>query len=194
MQKKLLAISTSPRTHGNSDSAVDLLIDAVGSHFSVEKVSLKSVPFSACRGCGFCEKEGECIQKDGFIPLMEKLISCDVLVFASPVYALSVCAQAKAVIDRCQALWARKYLLKTIANMPDKRGVFISTAGQTYPEVFDHTVPVARFLFDVSGVRNANMQYVLLKGLDKKQDFSKSDEAKEAVLQAAAELVKNMDG
>ena len=50
------------------------------------------------------------------------------------------------------------------------------------------------FLFDVSGVRNANMQYVLLKGLDKKQDFSKSDEAKEAVLQAAAELVKNMDG
>ena len=64
----------------------------------------------------------------------------------------------------------------------------------TPPKVFDHTVPVARFLFDVSGVRNASMQYVLLKGLDKKQDFSKSDEAKEAVLQAAAELVKNMDG
>ena len=190
MQKKLLAISTSPRTHGNSDSAVDLLIDAVGSHFSVEKVSLKSVPFSACRGCGFCEMEGECIQKDGFIPLMEKLISCDVLVFASPVYALSVCAQAKAVIDRCQALWARKYLLKTTASIPEKRGVFIATAGQTYPDVFDHTVPVARFLFDVSGVRTKNMQYILLPGLDKKTDFAQSASSQAAVLSAAEELLR----
>ena len=121
---------------------------------------------------------------------MEKMLSCDVLVMASPVYALSVCAQAKTAIDRCQALWARKYLLKTTASIPEKRGVFIATAGQTYPDVFDHTVPVARFLFDVSGVRTKNMQYILLPGLDKKTDFAKSASSQAAVLSAAEELLR----
>lgn len=191
MEKHLLAVSTSPRSKGNSDSALDMFLDAVSDSFSVEKVSLKTVPFSPCRGCGFCEKEGECIQKDAFIPLMEKMLSCDVLVFASPVYALSVCAQAKTAIDRCQALWARKYLLKTTAPIAEKRGVFLATAGQTYPEVFEHTVPVARFLFDVSGVRGKNMQYVLLSGLDKKTDFAKSEAAQRQVQSAAEELLSS---
>ena len=191
MEKHLLAVSTSPRSKGNSDSALDMFLDAVSDSFSVEKVSLKTVPFSPCRGCGFCEKEGECIQKDAFIPLMEKMLSCDVLVFASPVYALSVCAQAKTAIDRCQALWARKYLLKTTASIAEKRGVFLATAGQTYPEVFEHTVPVARFLFDVSGVRGKNMQYVLLSGLDKKTDFAKSEAAQRQVQSAAEELLSS---
>ena len=191
MEKHLLAVSTSPRSKGNSDSALDMFLDEVNDSFSVEKVSLKTVPFSPCRGCGFCEKEGECIQKDAFIPLMEKMLSCDVLVFASPVYALSVCAQAKTAIDRCQALWARKYLLKTTAPIAEKRGVFLATAGQTYPEVFEHTVPVARFLFDVSGVRGKNMQYVLLSGLDKKTDFAKSEAAQRQVQSAAEELLSS---
>ena len=191
MEKHLLAVSTSPRSKGNSDSALDMFLDAVSDSFSVEKVSLKTVPFSPCRGCGFCEKEGECIQKDAFIPLMEKMLSCDVLVFASPVYALSVCAQAKTAIDRCQALWARKYLLKTTAPIAEKHGVFLATAGQTYPEVFEHTVPVARFLFDVSGVRGKNMQYVLLSGLDKKTDFAKSEAAQRQVQSAAEELLSS---
>ena len=190
MEKHLLAVSTSPRSKGTSDSALDLFLEAVGDAFTVEKVSLKAVPFSPCRGCGFCEKEGQCIQKDAFLPLMEKMLSCDVLVMASPVYALSVCAQAKTAIDRCQALWARKYLLKTTASIPEKRGVFIATAGQTYPDVFDHTVPVARFLFDVSGVRTKNMQYILLPGLDKKTDFAKSASSQAAVLSAAEELLR----
>ena len=190
MPKKLLAISSSPRTKGNSDSALDMLLDAVKDKFEIEKVQLKSTPFSPCRGCGFCEKDGECIQKDAFIPLMDKMLECDVLVFASPVYALSVCAQAKMAIDRCQALWARKFVLKTLVSDDTKRGVFIATAGQTYPDVFEHTIPVAGFLFNVAGVKNKNMQYVLLDGLDKKTDFSKSERAKEEVLKAAEVLNK----
>ncbi len=191
--QKLLAVSTSPRSHGNSDSALDLFLETVSEQFEIEKIRLKDMPFSPCRGCGFCEKEGECIQKDAFIPLMEKLASCDVLVFASPVYAMSVCAQAKMAIDRCQALWARKYLLKTAVKMPEKRGVFIATAGQTMSGVFDHTVPVARFLFDVCGVREKNMQYILLSGLDKKKDFEESEESWATVRDAAEELTTTIN-
>jgi hypothetical protein len=93
-------------------------------------------------------------------------------------------------IDRCQALWARKFLLKTVSADDNKRGVFIATAGQTYPDVFEHTTPVAGFLFNVAGVKNKNMQYILLDGLDKKTDFLKSDKAKEKVLQAALDLAE----
>jgi multimeric flavodoxin WrbA len=62
-------------------------------------------------------------------------------VFATPVYFLGPCAQAKMVIDRCQALWARKYKhgqrLLTRA-FPDRRlGYLVSTGGTRGQKVFE---------------------------------------------------------
>ena len=52
MSKKLLAISSSPRTKGNSDSALDMFLDAVKDKFEIEKVQLKSTPFSRAGDAG----------------------------------------------------------------------------------------------------------------------------------------------
>ena len=72
------------------------------------------------------------------------------------------------------------------------QGAFVKKTLEITPLTFMAllTVPVARFLFDVSGVRTKNMQYILLPGLDKKTDFAKSASSQAAVLSAAEELLR----
>ena len=177
MPLSVLAITTSPRRHGNSESALDTVLERF-SGMSVEKVVLNDLNISPCKGCGKCEKTGECVQKDDYQALAAKIRACDVLIFASPVYSMSVCAQAKVLIDRCQVFWSQKYVLKNLPKVAGKKyGMFISTAGQDRMEVFEHTVPVARFLFDVSEISAGRTHLLLLNGLDAKNDFKNSPDA-----------------
>ncbi len=194
MPLSVLAITTSPRRHGNTESALDKVLESFSS-MSVEKVILNDLDIKPCKGCGKCEKTGVCIHEDDFPALGEKIRACDLLVFASPVYSMSVCAQGKMLIDRCQVFWSRKYVLHDLPK-PDwkKFGMFISAAGQTRKGIFDHTVPVAQFLFDVSQIPSSGIRHLLLPGIDKMGDFKKSPEAvaraKEAGDAMAALMVK----
>lgn len=189
----VLAITSSPRRHGNTESALDFVLEALPENFVTEKIILNDLNVSPCKGCGFCEKTGECVQKDDFIPMIEKIENCDVLIFASPVYSMSVCAQGKSLIDRCQVFWSRKYLLKTFSKGKGKVGLFISAAGQNRDNIFEHTIPVARFLFDVSGISNKNTVLLLLKGLDDRNDFKNSEDAKHLAENAAKELIQKTE-
>ena len=44
--------------------------------------------------------------------VFREMESADGIVLASPLHFMTVTAQIKALIDRCQALWVRKYILK----------------------------------------------------------------------------------
>lgn len=195
MPLSVLAITTSPRRHGNTESALDKVLESF-SGMSVEKVVLNDLNISPCKGCGKCEKTGVCIHQDDFVELAEKIRACDLLVFASPVYSMSVCAQAKMLIDRCQVFWSRKYVLHDLPKPEGKKfGIFISAAGQTRSGIFDHTVPVAQFLFDVSQIPASRLSFLLLPGLDKRNDFKNSPDsialAKEAGDAMAALMVES---
>ena len=49
---------------------------------------------------------------DDMQKIYPKLLEADVIILASPIFFYGVTAWAKALVDRCQALWSRKYLLK----------------------------------------------------------------------------------
>lgn len=194
MTPRILAISTSPRRHGNSESALDTVLAEIDNHFSTEKVVLADLSIAPCKGCGACEKLGRCIQEDDFQSLSQKILDADVLILATPVYSLSVCAQAKALIDRCQVFWSQKYVLHTFAESAGtKLGLFIATAGQTRDTIFDHAVPVARFLFDVSGIKPKHTMLLLLNGLDKKTDFLENPAAVAKAKDTAAALLASLE-
>ena len=139
---KVLAISTSPRAGGNTDLLVDEVVrGARDAGALVEKVSLRTLTIHPCVECDVCHQTGECAIDDDMVPLYAKLLDADRIVFATPVYFLGPCAQAKMVIDRCQALWARKYKhgqrLLTRA-FPDRRfGYLVSTGGTRGQKVFE---------------------------------------------------------
>ena len=55
-----------------------------------------------------------------------KLRQADRLILTSPIFFLSVSAQAKAMIDRCQSLWVTKYILHRPISDKKRQGLFIS--------------------------------------------------------------------
>jgi multimeric flavodoxin WrbA len=131
--KKVLILSGSPRKGGNSDVLCDRFAEgALAAGNSVEKISVAEQKIHPCIGCYYCrEHAGECVFKDGMGEILQKIIDCDVLVLSSPVYFYSVCAQLKAVIDRCVAKWTK------IAN---KDLYYIMTAAEEDEDTMDGTL------------------------------------------------------
>jgi multimeric flavodoxin WrbA len=156
MEIKVLGISGSPHRHGNTEALLDSFLE--GTHASggtVEKVILNTLQYSPCRGCNACHKSGECIVKDDAVILYEKILASDCLAVASPIYTMGITAELKGFIDRQQYLWARKFILKTLYFSDDHikrhKGIFISTAGLGWDNVFDGAFPVITALFNTTG-------------------------------------------
>lgn len=156
MTVKVLGISGSPRRHGNTETLLDSFLDgAKSAGAEIEKVVLKDIDYSPCRGCNACHKTGECIVKDDAPALFEKMSGADCVAVASPIYSMGITAQLKGFIDRAQYLWAQKFILKTLdfseEHIRRHKGVFISTAGQNWDHVFDGAFPAVTALFHGTG-------------------------------------------
>jgi multimeric flavodoxin WrbA len=156
MEIKVLGISGSPHRHGNTETLLDSFLEGTrASGATVERVVLKDLDYSPCRGCNACHKTGDCIVKDDAVILYEKILASDCLAVASPIYTMGITAELKGFIDRQQYLWARKFILKTLYFTNDHlirhKGIFISTAGLGWENVFDGAFPVITALFNTTG-------------------------------------------
>ncbi|MDG6256484.1 MAG: flavodoxin family protein [Methanomicrobiaceae archaeon] len=154
----VLGISGSPHRHGNTETLLDAFLDGArdaGAEVEVEKVVIKNLIYRSCQGCNACHKDGVCILTDDFTPLFEKILSVDVLAIASPIYSMGITAELKSLIDRAQPYWARKFVLKTLyfdyGHYQSHKGLFISTAGQSWDHVFDGAFPVVNAFFSDMG-------------------------------------------
>ncbi len=102
--KKILLISASPRRGGNSDILCDEFArGAREAGHMPEKIFLRDRKVGFCTGCNACQTAGLCARKDDAAEILEKMVSADALVFASPVYFYAMDAQLKALIDRSVA-------------------------------------------------------------------------------------------
>ena len=174
MAIKVLAFAGSPRRHGNSETLLDWVISAMEKEpdVAVEKVVIVDADVNPCRGCNACEKLNACVQRDGMDILHDKIIDADVIVLSSPIYCMGICSQVKALIDRFQVFRSRKYVLKLPVVPPDRRGkrlgVFLSTAGQNWDHVFDAAVPSVKCFFHVIDVKDRDIRYLMVNGVDEK--------------------------
>jgi len=104
--KKVLIISASPRRGGNSDTLCDQFAKgAAEAGHEVEKIRLADKKVGFCLGCYACQKLKKCFQSDDANEIVEKMLSADVIVLATPVYFYSMDAQLKALIDRTVSRW-----------------------------------------------------------------------------------------
>lgn len=106
MSKKVLIISSSPRKGGNSDTLCNKFMEGAKSAGNdVEKIFLRDKKINYCTGCGFCNTNDytACSQKDDAAEILDKMVTSDVIVFATPVYFYTMCGQLKTLIDRCCA-------------------------------------------------------------------------------------------
>jgi multimeric flavodoxin WrbA len=65
-----------------------------------------------CQNCGGCDDTGSCIIEDAMVDIYEAIRSADRIILASPIFFFGLSAQTKIMIDRCQAFWCQRYLLK----------------------------------------------------------------------------------
>jgi len=166
---KLLAIAGSPRRGGNTDSLLNEAVSgAAGRGATVKQVILSDLDIAPCQHCDGCiQTGGICVIADDMQWIHQDLRDCDRFILASPVFFMGLPAQAKAMIDRCQALWVIKYLLKQpVATNKDalRKGTFISVGGSTYKDLFNGSVATVKSWYITLDI--AYSEGLLIPGID----------------------------
>jgi len=156
---KVLGISTSPRIKGNSDLLLrEALAGAASAGAQIEYLRIADLNISPCVECNCCYSTGRCRVQDDYQQVLQKMLDADRLIFATPVFFATVCAQAKILIDRGQCLWANKYVLKKplFENGPrDRRALVIAVGGSKSKKQFDSIRLTLKSYFDA-----LDMKYV----------------------------------
>jgi multimeric flavodoxin WrbA len=163
MTMNVLGISTSPRLDGNSDMLVrQALAGAERAGVDVEYVRLCDYKISPCVECNSCYKTGLCRVEDDYQQLSAKMLEADRLIFGTPIFFMTVCAQAKLLIDRCQCLWAHKYVLKEplITSSRDRRAMVIAVGGTKSKKMFESIRLTMKYWLDVLDMRYAANLFV----------------------------------
>jgi len=187
---KVLGIMGSPRRQSNTEILLDKALEgAREAGAEVEKVLVSKLKISPCLEIYACLKDGDCAIKDDMQALYEKLLEADHIIFASPIFFYGITSQAKAVIDRCQALWVRRHVLGI--GKEDKRvrrGVFISVGATRGKKLFDGAVLTLKYFFDAIGVKYYGD--LLIREIDKKGQIKEHPTALEDAFRLGQELVR----
>jgi multimeric flavodoxin WrbA len=190
---KVLGIFGSPRRGGNTEILLEeALKGAEKEGAKVERLYLSDFTVTPCKECHGCDDTGNCIILDEMEKVYPKLLEADVVILASPIFFYGVTASAKALIDRSQALWARKYLLKdpSLGKEGKKRkGFFISLGATKGQKIFEGAILTVKYFFDVF-----NAEYVgelLFRGVEAKGDILRHPEALQQAFEAGRRLAQN---
>jgi multimeric flavodoxin WrbA len=151
---RVLGIAGSPRRKGNTETLLErFLAGAESAGAQVEKIVVARLKIAGCIACDGCWDDGHCVVQDDFQAVYDKLIAADVIALAAPLNFWSLPAQAKALVDRAQCQWARKFVLKaplaaTPAGHARRRGVFLCVGGSPRP-YFDGVIRTVKAFFAV---------------------------------------------
>lgn len=188
---QVLGIYGSPRRGGNTELLLkELLRGCKDAGAETEEVFLRDLKISPCLEIYACKKDGQCPIPDDMQSIYPKLVEVDVLALASPIFFYAVSAHTKAFIDRCQAMWARKYLLKQPISpgKPRRRGVFLSVGGSKGSKVFDGPLMTAKYFFDALDM--TFYRSLLFQSIDAKGDIIKHPTAVAEAYALGRELVQ----
>ena len=189
---KILAIASSPRRGGNSETMLDAAVEAArAAGAEVEKVALRDLGYRPCLNCGGCSRTARCVQQDGYVDLNEKIRAADRLILAAPVYFASLCAPMKCLIDRGQPFWVEKYVLKRqpAPRAIERRALLVSCCGFAQGESFlANAEQIIKVYLLCQDIRYAGA--VFEPGVDAKGVILKHPDALERCRAAGAELAR----
>lgn len=188
---KVLGLFGSPRKGGNTEILLEeALKGAEGEGAEIERLFLSDLDITPCTECHGCDSTGDCVILDEMQKIYTKLLEADIIILASPIFFYGVTAWAKAVIDRSQALWAKKYLVND-PSMGDRgkrrKGFFISVAATKGQKVFEGAILTVKYFFDA-----LNAEYtgeLVYRGVEGKGEILKHLGALKQAREAGRRLV-----
>ena len=190
---KVLGILGSPRREGNTEILLDEALRGASDHGGLcEKIILRDLKITPCLEIYKCAEDGVCAIQDEMQGLFPKIIQAERLILASPIFFYSVPALAKAMIDRCQSLWAKKYILKLpVSPIAERKGVFISVAATRGKKLFDGVRLTVQYFFDAIDVAYSDELFV--RGADEQGEVRDQPEALKAAYDLGQRLVTDKE-
>ncbi len=129
----VIAFLGSPREDGNSELLLKEACRGIEeSGYVARTFRLNTMNIMPCQNCGGCDETGVCVYDDDMGQVYDAIRTCERIVLASPIFFSALSAQMKTMIDRCQAFWCEKYLLKKpIPSGPHgRKGLLLLVGGQ----------------------------------------------------------------
>jgi multimeric flavodoxin WrbA len=188
---KVLGIAGSPRRAGNTDLLLAEVMKGTASRWAeVKTIILSNLEIAPCQHCDACLETGRCKIEDDMQMVYDELEQADRIVLASPIQFMGVTAQAKAMIDRCQALWARKYVLNRppLGDRRERKGLFVSVGGRTVANLFEPALVTVKSLFRVLDITYAGE--LVFPRVDEKGDITNNPDALNQAFLVGQKLVE----
>jgi multimeric flavodoxin WrbA len=188
---RVLGIAGSPRRGGNTDLLLaEVLKGAASKGAEVKTIILNDLKITPCQHCDACFEAGQCKIQDDMQMVYKELEGADRIVLASPVQFMGVTAQTKAMIDRCQALWARKYILKRppLGDKRERKGLFVSVGGMKLANLFEPSLATVKSWFKVLDITYAGE--LLFPSVDEKGAIKDHPDALKQAFLAGQRLVE----
>jgi len=188
---KVAAFLGSPRVGGNTEFLLNEAVRAAeesGHNVTIFRPGLMKL--SPCLNCGQCEDSGECIIDDDMKKVYEAFQEGDRFILASPIFFFGLSAQIKTMIDRCQALWCKKYLLKkSIPPGPfGRKGLLLMVGGMKNDIGYTCGEATAKAFFRTISV--PEHETLFYKQVDAKGAIQNHPTALKDAYEAGKELVK----
>jgi multimeric flavodoxin WrbA len=193
---RIVAIYGSPRRKGNTalllKNAVQGALDAGA---EVEEIVLRDLKMSPCLEIYGCKKNGRCVIRDDFQGVYDRILSCQGLILASPIFFYTVSAHTKILMDRFQSLWVKRYWIYKAAfgkREFTKKGLFISVGATKGKRLFEGTLLTVRYFFEVLDMEL--WRSLLYRGLDFEGDVLKRPEHLDDAYNVGKDLVQSIEG
>lgn len=188
---RVVGINGSPRRGGNTDLLLTEVMKGTADKGALTKtLVLNDLKISPCQHCDACFEAGVCRIKDDMQTVYKEMEKADGIVLASPIHFMGLTAQMKAMIDRGQSLWARKYILKKppLGDKRDRKGLFIAVGGMKLARLFEPSLATVKAFFTVIDVEYAGE--LLFAGIDEKGAIKKHSTALKDAFAAGQKLVR----
>jgi multimeric flavodoxin WrbA len=188
---KILAFQGSPRPGGNTEVLLnETLKPLYEARHEIRVFNLNDMIIRPCQDCAGCLKSGICIHRDAMCDIYDAIREAERIILASPIFFSGVSAQAKAMIDRCQAFWCEKYVLKkTIPAGPrGRKGLLLLVGGMKKEGTSRCPEETATSFFRTISVPEHKVLF--FAGIDAKGDILKHPTALKEGYEAGEELGK----
>jgi multimeric flavodoxin WrbA len=187
---RILAVYGSPRRKGNTATLLTRAVQgATEAGAQVDEIVLRDLKMSPCLEIYGCKETGRCIIQDDFQRVYDQLLTCDGLILASPIFFYTVSSLTKILMDRCQSLWVKKYLIETREPGTSdfkRKGLFISVGATSGKKLFDGTLLTVKYFFDPLDMEV--WRTLLYRGMDLEGDVHEHPEYLEEAYQAGRDL------
>ncbi|WP_051283795.1 NAD(P)H-dependent oxidoreductase [Desulforegula conservatrix] len=187
----VLGIQGSPRKKGNTAHLLSIFMKAAA-EMGAETITINPYDYkiSPCLEYTACEKTGTCPIKDDVETLIYPLMRrATIIVTGSPAFFYSAPSQLKALIDRTQPLWSRKYRLNLDDPIrPFRKGFFLGLGATKGKRLFEGFDLMMRYFYDAAGASYEGM--LGYREIEKPGDMAKHPTAENDVRTEAERLIR----